>query len=499
MGRLGVKRDAPGRRAADDGGPSRRIPGPLRAHGVRAAALAGLFLLCLLFLALGRLYGESCRPLFRVENVWYGADLLRHIRWGEEEHTLARARLHPLSFLIYRGSGLLLRGAGVTLPAEPGAMHALPSLLAASLFLVWAARHLATQNRGVARWAAPVALASIGPLLVFGPVPESHLLGGCALGFQMFWSHALARARERGDGPGAGRAARRLAVAAGAAIGFTLGNLLPALALLLALPSADRRRAWRPAFLVTCATLLFWLAGACVRAGAAGLADGPPERTVTARTAMERTAPERTAMERTAMERTAPDRPASSALDLAGEAGTPPAWRFLLASDTAYVGWPTPARLSKSARELCVMQFGVPWSRLQPFELWLDGRRVSRLYPRNEAPLASWVAAALLGGALVWWYARRRADDPALGRLLPAAGVALALVVLLHGVYGTREAYLFSPHAWPLLAVPASLLLAATIGARRRALAALAGLSVLLAGIQAVRGVAALLDLLPAM
>lgn len=352
-------------------------------------------------LALARFYLAPTRHLASSLDVWFGADLVRHVEWIFVPASISGVQLHPGSFVLFKLYGAILGLLGRPFSRSDLGLAALPVLLSAAWALPRAA--LSTSGGRASRaWCFLLLALAIGPGLVFLPWPESHALGGLAL---FLAGAAVLRARRATESPGGEsnmyRSSREAVFAAAGASLLTVSNLLPAMLLLLALPATARARWRRRIVLFALALSLFVIAGAMARQAGRG----------------------------------------------------PLAWDRLWATELRYARAPSWSGLGTSFVELLTMQFGVPVPRLQVFSGSGPVDWVYRTYPAHRGLLASWLALSLAATA-IGLRLRRRTSGSGDKTVVWACLAALASVVGIHACYATWEAYLFASHAWPLVVLP---------------------------------------------
>lgn len=445
------------------------------AHRLRTLRWLGpAFPLVAFLFWLSGVYTRRATPLTSSNDIWFGADVLRHADWAGRPAHVGSALLHPLSCVLYKLHGAFLALIGLPASRERLPLVALLPMLLGSLALTWAASRLARRfvptRPQVAGWGFVGIGVLIGPLAVFGPMPESHLLGGAALLVQAVLTlEALesAHGRHLGHAPAANAARdtrRQLSspislgsitphlMWAGIATGCTLGNVLPAALLCLALPRARYRHRVRGVLLLVSSVIAFWALGSVVK--------------------------------------------------------VPPARGGLIAAARAqlvYAAPPTIESLGKSAVELVVLSFGVPAVRAATYTSSLPGRPVRRLYPDAGRSRLAWAAAASMAAAVVLATLARRREGGRPDASLRVSLPPLLSLVALHSVYATREAYLFTAHAWPFLLLPAWALFRdspfvdpeGAPSAMRTSARVLAGTAVILASLQGAIGARSLWRTLP--
>lgn len=362
------------------------------AHSGRALDILFVLGLTALLVSLGALYLSRGPGIARTLNVWFGADLHRHLAWISTPDTWSGAHRHPLAFLFFKASGFIW-----PVSLEPIGVGSILSGGARVALLVSAALVATGGLLGLRRGVVPLIALPLGPLLVFGMMPESHILGGSALLLAGVCAYrASQECAALAPSFRSFAAATELFVAI--AVGCSLSNLLPGVALLFALPPELRSSALRRAgglALLTAALLL--VAMQIKRAGG-----GDPLHEL-------------------------------RYLDL------PNAWAW-----------------SVAFRELFLGQFGVPTLRLVEFFGSGPGDPAYRLLPApSPAPLQAL-------SALCWTIGLATAFPglSAHGRrLCVAALAALLTVIATHAFYAPVESYLFSSHAWPGLLLPTLLCL----------------------------------------
>ncbi|MFN8548427.1 MAG: hypothetical protein U0527_10840 [Candidatus Eisenbacteria bacterium] len=304
---------------------------------------------------------QNCPALATKLDVWFGADLIRHLNWVVGEPGWVGAARHPLSFVLHHVWGALLRAVGFHDPSL--VLAAAPLTLAASATVA-----LLPRVFRVPRWFGVASALAIGPLLLTAALPESHLWGGLS----MLWCLAcLARAHER-DADRT-RVSWMAAYSGLLAVGFTITNVVPVLILLAALPRESRRGP----LTLACAG---GLAAALLFALSLAIKSRGPEST-----------------------------------GLSGE----------LAVEVRQFAWPSAWAAAKSPRELVLSQFGLvrPW--LRPFWGSGPGEPAYRLLPIDRVdPLAVAAAVAWCGVAAIRARRGRPADRASgVGSLLALASL----------------------------------------------------------------------------
>lgn len=157
---------------------------PARADGLpvylRCAALAGITasILCVL----SAVYASLAPSLRVVFDVWFGADSPRYIVYAEGLSVASRAHWHPFVWVLYKVLGVPLAVLGVAKSSMPLPYFALPSILTVSAVATVAAQVVVAGTKRLAYIPLAVAVTLLlGSALVFGPVPESHIVGGGGL------------------------------------------------------------------------------------------------------------------------------------------------------------------------------------------------------------------------------------------------------------------------------------------------------------------------------
>ncbi|HVS08495.1 MAG TPA: hypothetical protein VMS76_01380 [Planctomycetota bacterium] len=397
--------------------------------GAFGAVVALLSALCLFYT--GRFHHFAT-----VNDLWFGSDIWRHVAWANDPSEAGRWQLHPGSFLLFDGYGRLLRALGLEPSPDELLGFAMPVIALVALGLVAAAERLARHGTGgrASPWAVAAVLAAVGPVVAFGPMPESHILGGTALLLQAVWVLSVLRDEAAGASGPQVRSRTAGAIALGAvAASFTVTNLLPATILLWAL-----RRLRRP---LVRAALVGALAGAALLAVHKLVAPlplvWPLVRTV---------------------------RYEMSLL-------TPP--------HALQIGW--------SFQHLVLFQFGMPRTELITWTHPADGAVVTSIHSASATPL-QWAAFALWLAAVGLWVRRGRAGEPAERRFGAYCAAALLALLAFHVPFSAWEAYIFSPHAWPYVVVPGVLAWRWGMQARNRAVILCVAAAVALSLLQTAYG-----------
>jgi len=357
---------------------------------VMGAAVAALLL------AMGIAIPRRAPSVWKLD-VWFGADVSRHVAWVCG--FWYRAHLHPISAMMFRAYGRLLRVA--LHDRWPGhlVVYAFPVIGAAALVVTATAAVFARSSQPRMWFFAGYGLAAlaIGPVLVFGPIPESHLMGGAALAAQallLLRAVRLARA-EASDAAVAVRLAGAT-VMGGLAAGFTLTNALPALAL----------------FFFPLKARIMGLRSVAAAATAMALMVVVPLAFL------------------------------STTHRIAGQWGRD-------VQDEGQYSRLEPLSVPRAFRELVVYQFGVPFTTIAVTQ-YPPGHRLVSVVPAGSGSALSWAAFLLWSvGIAAFLRARKRGGVCDEKHFAVACLAALATMVAFHSVYNTREAYLFSAHAWP--------------------------------------------------
>lgn len=298
------------------------------------------------------------------------------------------------------------------------------------------------------RFAFVVASLIVGPTFVFAPVPESHMLGGAALLLQTLCILKAMRAESVAGVKSAADGAYQISVRGAflwglLAVGFSLSNLAPAAILMFGLHSV---RCWNMR-----------------RSLLAGLGLG-------------------------------------IFLFIAW-----PHAQDLLAFESNWLGTPHLSTLAASARQLVVLQFGVPDSNLLT---WNDpylggsgivnpftGYVITSVYPRGAvSPVQAAACLLWLAGIGLWL---RQSIISCDRRFAVVCASALGELIAFHSVYDTGEAYLFSPHAWPFVLLPGLVAFADGLQMRRFCQIACFAASIGLSAVQLVSGLSGLVKCLP--
>lgn len=130
-----------------------------------------------------------------------------------------------------------------------------------------------------------------------------------------------------------------------------------------------------------------------------------------------------------------------------------------------------------SFRGLVLHQFGMALTELTTWTHPADGAIVTNLHDK-EPTLLQLASFGLWCAGLVLWARDPRA--PAAERsLVRSALLALGALVVFHSVASSYEAYIFSAHAWPYVAVPAAVVWLSPGRVARRCIAAAAVLALL--------------------
>jgi hypothetical protein len=371
-------------------------------------------LLTSLFAGLSIHHFSHTHFITETDNVWFGADVARHVHWAYDTHYTTRASLHPISFLVFKSYGLVLRGLHLLPPASTLYVFALPVILISSLCLALSAHYFAFYSplrRGIYFLTLATALI-IGPWLFFAIVPESHLLGGMFLLLEGVLLLSSIRVEQQGGEEKTLRNLRRGALICGLlAAGFTLSNLAPA-AILWAIQIRNTR--WRAAlvvFMVFVPTLLLQL----------------------------------TLLDNTSSKE--------------AEKVQSPLMRRI-AIDKEWTVHPDLKTIAISIHRLTLNQFGMSAVGLQPEPL--------AVYPLPQvSPLQ--VGALLLWAAGSFLALMRRGEKQSIeGRFVFYCLAAWLSVTLFHASYDPQEAFIFCAHAWPFVLLPGLIALERAIRDRNR-------------------------------
>ena len=370
-----------------------------RARAGRSRALPFLppAALAVLLAALCLLFAQRCEKLGTVNDLWFGSDVWRHIEWAANPAERGRAAQHPGTFVLFKLHGALLRALDVAPERDRVLGYSLPVLVLASLATAAAATLLTRGERR--RVEVLLILVAVGPLLVFGPMAESHVPGGAALLLQGVLVLSVLRGRDAGLSPQHLRWRMWTAVGLGAlAVSATLPNLLPALVLLSAVWGVRRTLIGSLASVATLVAVALGLHLAGVRLWVSELA-----------------------------------------LQVARD-------------ELAFLPPFHPLQLWWSVRGLLLHPFGMPLTMLTEWMHPVDGRLVTSLRER-EPTLLQLAACALWCTAIVLW-ARSPQRAPAERRFATTCALALAALIVFHSFVSSYEAYIFSAHAWPFVALP---------------------------------------------
>lgn len=358
--------------------------------------------LCLtaFFLSLSAAMLVLAHPLYVSYDLWFGTDIPRYIAWATDPANVFRSHLHPLSFLLYRALGVLLTLLHVRTHLAIYLVCDFPPALMASVAILTSARIVPPERRLL----AVLGSLTIGSVLFFAPIPESHTLGGAFLlleGSAVFWT-LHGRSREPADA-GAPRAAVWWCCAA---VGVTISNALPGLLLLLPLwhIRADRRALLRRLGMAALLILLLEIIAHVFQVL----------------------------------------HPYANGMNN-------------LSEELNWLIWPTWDSCRESATSLFLHLFGLPPVQMTPHGTPLpDQAPYLILYPHPEVvPVQSAAAACwCLGVGLAWKRASTISHILTTQCLLAVLGLAA-----FASFYDTYESFMVSVHIWPLLLLPTLLIL----------------------------------------
>jgi hypothetical protein len=401
-----------------------------------AAGLVAVFFL------LAVLYETHFPVVVEQINVWFGADVIRYTEWMRDDSF--RWFLHPLCFALYRSYGKALALFGMTPTGISMAATGFPVILFSSFAMALAAGvFLPPGERTFLRVAGIAAVfLVVGPALLFGPTPESHMPGGAALLAEAAFLYDAIRARARGAPRR--QALRRLGLAAlfgGLAAGFSITNILPATLLFVphvahvGLRPRERQIVkWSVASLVTLAVVGVLVVVMITHA-----------------------------------------------------------WRLraILENEGRFLHAPSIRSVAASVDASTTKQFGVPEIGVGMSQDPILPTRA--LVPREQFAPAPTLAFILWVGAIVLWC--RRPETARGARHFALASLAAFLsMALFYAIYASHEAYLFSAHSWPFVVAPGVAALVANV--HRPRLLEVMGLAaaVSLGIFQTVVGIASLFD-----
>jgi hypothetical protein len=381
------------------------------------AAAAGV---AALLSALCIAYAKHFPHLSTVNDIWFSTDVQRHVDWVVQWSSSARFHLHPLSFVLFKAWGSILRFSDWSFDADsPLIVFAWPAIALTSIGLVTAASWLVPRGSHVIflRTAMLLMLVLVGPIVTFGPMPESHVPGGVLLLLQ-----AVAVWKVVATSPAATGAQARswiwLAVLCGGfATGFSVSNVMPASIIFLALKPWRRiQRAHLGAAIMIAALGAALLMGYLLSSGALRVV-----------------------------------------LDA-------------VAFETNWLQPPSANSVRWSVDYLVLSHFGVPPTQLITFL-----NPFSRMMVTSVQILdATWLhvaAFALWCAGVFFWLSRPNARSSE-RRFVGWDVVAACSLVVFHSVYDSDKAYMFAPHLWPYLVLPGTL--AWLHGVRERRFAAVA-------------------------
>lgn len=372
---------------------------------VACAAIGVMGLLAALCIA----YSGHFPNLGRVGDLWFGADISRHIRWILQPDSQFRSHLHPGSFVLFKVWGFVLRALGIVPGMDTLVVFAVPVIMLTGIGMTVSVTLIVPSGprSGIMRTAMLVLLLVVGPILIFGPMPESHVLGGVALLLQAALTWRLMHATAGGKvEPNTQRWTALAIVCAAVATAVTLSNLVPAAILLLPV-------VW-----------LHTLRGLLVRMALAATAAAAVAVVGIFSVSVESF-------------RLAPRLIRVVGYEL----------RWLMLPDRHSIG--------RSFEGLIVSEFGVPASALTTWQNPFTGLMVTSVGNLGVTGLQTAGFLAWCMGVLLWARPAGR-GSPERWFLRYCLLAALSLIAF-HSAYATDEAYLFSAHMWPYLVLPAVL------------------------------------------
>lgn len=399
-----------------------------------------------IYVALGMLYTWKYAEVYSVDDLWFGADIARHVRWAFNPAEDFRWHLHPATFLLFKGYGWLL-GKTNLLPTHGSLLLiALPVLTFTSLAVVATVR-IMMPCRLFPRWLQLIVVSMllvIGSSLIFAPFPESHILGGSALLLQGVLTWFLWTRAEEEQIYGARRQLLYVFVVLCAllATGATLSNLMPALILLAVLP-AFRRFLVRGAILGILVALL-------VLGIHAWVTPIPMLSLIKAK----------------------------------------------VIEEMAWVWQPGIYPLSLSVKNFFLGQFGLGSTAYGSWSPPTGEYTIVFLVLTEPALLQIGAAVAWLSGIALWIWRNAATAKREVFYILFCFGALISLIVF-HSLYAANEAFMFSPHGWSFLLLPG--LIAFTYSWLRQDTWTLLTLllAVVLSAVQFVFGIYGLLQLPP--
>jgi len=401
-----------------------------------AAGLAAAFIL------LSVLYETHFPIVVERLNVWFGADVIRYTEWMQGEGF--RWFLHPVCFVLYRVYGEALAVLGITPTGTSMAVTGLPVILFTSFGMALAAGVVLPPGQRSFLRVAGIAAVSlvVGPALLFGPTPESHMPGGAAL----LAEAALLYDGIRGRASGGTRRSALLRLGYAAffgvlATGFSITNMVPATLLYLPLLAHFELspREWQVA------------------------------------------------------KRIARSLAALAVVGVVALVSITHAWRIrrIMEDESHFTHAPSIRSIAASFDASTAKQFGVPEIGVSMSD---DPILPTRgLAPRRQFAPVPTLAFILWMAAIVLWY--RRPETARWARHFALASLAAFLsMVLFYAIYASHEAFLFSAHSWPFLVAPGLAAIVDSLRTPRRAEVIGFAAALSLGIIQTVIGVASLFD-----
>ena len=396
-------------------------------------------IVALLLMTLSIYYSLRFEKLGSSNDLWFGTDIARHVWWSSYPENWNRAHLHPVSFILYKSYGLILGQLGLLPDSNQLVIFAFPTILLTSLALTTAAQWLTPPHpsRMLMRITILSLFLLIGPLIIFAPMPESHVGGGIALLLQAALTLKFLRAEAEGQ-----RVYERIMIFLFAALacGFSLSNCLPATILLLPLLPRQSQLGWWIASGVVAVVLVL-----CVHHFL-------------------------------------------YPLDIV-------AWmERQLVQELAWVSLPDLDALRESFQNLVLLQFGVPFTEFVTWRHPDTGWTITSIAHR-DATFLQGVTFLLWCTGIAIWVGKSRGRAVVEKRfLLLCAGSFLALVAF-HTVYSPYDAYIFSVHLWPFLLLPGVLIWIDSLHTRYSGVVACMTTAIALSVVQMILGFVILVNL----
>lgn len=367
--------------------------------------------LIILLLALSYLYSINIKEIVSVFDYWFGNDTVRYIQWITEPQYVDRYHLHPLSFLLYKFYGWFLLNSHILPENNLLPILSFPVILYTSFSIIFTVNLLLPFYKFPTwiRFMAFLMLVIIGPVLIFAPVPESHLLGGASLLMQavLVW-HYLKLNNSTGISTEELNFKKKKSIYAITffavlATGFTLSNLMPAVILMVAIPNL------RPLILKTGAFIFCFLS--CFYLVHHFLFH---------------------------FEFISPI-------------------RRMIMMEISWLTAPDLSTLRFSINNLLLEQFGISSPRISS---WTSPSGEENILVSLTSATYFQIFACLLylSGIIVWMFQNKGKNHFELNFIFYCTFAFISLMAF-HNLYAVNESYIFSAHGWPFLVLPGIIVL----------------------------------------